>query len=200
VHAFDHEPFANNTGLHVRVSVCSAYVPHFCGWQVFDTFFVSAVPWLLQLLHLPLNTFSSRVLCDSGISPPGNSLRKSFNKEARVGISPLSRSGKPPWSKLFLKSWQSFTFPPTRNRPLSLRPKHKHTFNKNTQSQLTWTLRNTGKNTHHASPQAPLCARALEEDPASSVHSSSGWSEAHQTQPSVFPPAHKFKKKKTGSY
>lgn len=154
-------------------------------------------------LHLPLNTFSSCVLCGSGISPPGNSLRKSFSNEARVGISSLSNSGTPPWSKLFLNSWQRFTFPPTLNRPLSLRPKHKHTFYKHTQSQHTsdkhWeTLSNT-HSTHHASPQTPLCAWALEEDPASSVHSSSGRSGAHQTQLSVFPAAQvqeKFRKNK----
>lgn len=99
-------------------------------------------------LHLPLNTFSSCVLCGSGISPPGNSLRKSFSNEARVGISSLSNSGTPPWSKLFLNSWQRFTFPPTLNRPLSPRPKHRHTFYKYTQFQHTsdkhWeTLSNT---------------------------------------------------------
>lgn len=107
----------------------------------------SKYPKCSPQLHLPLNTSSSCVLCDSGISPPGNSLRKSFNKEARVGISSLSNSGKLPWSKPFLNSWQSFTFPLTLNRPLSLRPKHKHTFYKYTQSQHTvhrhWEVSNT---------------------------------------------------------
>ncbi len=84
-------------------------------------------------LHLPLNTFSSCVLCGSGISPPGNSLMKTFNKEAEVRTSLLSNSGKPPSSKLFLSSLQHFTDPPTLNRPVSLRPKHKHTFYKYTQ-------------------------------------------------------------------
>ncbi len=141
-------------------------------------------------LHLPLNTFSSCVLCGSGISPPGNSLMKTFNKEAEVRTSLLSNSGKPPSSKLFLSSLQHFTDPPTLNRPVSLRPKHKHTFYKYTQplhtSDKHWE---TLSNTHRASPQTPLCVWAPEEDPASSVHSSSGWWVAHRTRILVFPPA-----------
>ncbi len=137
-------------------------------------------------LHLPLNTFSSCVLCGSGISPPGNSLMKTFNKEAEVRTSLLSNSGKPPSSKLFLSSLQHFTDPPTLNRPVSLRPKHKHTFYKYTQPLHT---SDKHRQTHRASPQTPLCVWAPEEDPASSVHSSSGWWGAHQTQLLVFPPA-----------
>ncbi len=58
---------------------------------------------------------------------------ENFHKEAEVRTSLLSNSGKPPSSKLFLSSLQHFTDPPTLNRPVSLRPKHKHTFYKYTQ-------------------------------------------------------------------
>lgn len=129
--------------------------------------------------HLPLNTFNSCFPCDSGMRPPGSSLRKSFNKEAKGWISSMSNSGKAPLLKLFFSSWYCFTFPLTLKRPLMLRPKQIHILQTQPLSiqKIKWSAVSI---THHAGPETAPCVSVLKEGLVSFGHIASGDSEAHQ--------------------